>query len=221
MKRCVSKNKTKNKKTWKHHIISECNIWVLFFFFYKIHSNIQRAQSRQQKTFGDRKRKFTRSVAVDIGHEVLISQDPKKRCTGNSLGDLHQGPFTLMNITSNGVASVKKACMKVKKVNLSRLRPYYRLTGKGYKIQNVGEYMNSEYCNWWLTIAYVKLTCLNNENKNVQMISIDCCTYKMYKQRGRFCGIIAIHNWNGRWSIHMLIQVHTGKNTLGLFRKSW
>lgn len=89
-------------------------------------SNIERAQSMQQKSFQNRKRKFVRVCSVQAGYEVLLSGDPKKRKTGDTLTSQHQGPYSVSSISSKGVATIVKgsAC---KRVNVSRLRRYYRL----------------------------------------------------------------------------------------------
>ncbi|XP_076856837.1 uncharacterized protein LOC143510878 isoform X2 [Brachyhypopomus gauderio] len=93
----------------------------------KVLSNIEAAQRKQQKTFGDRKQKSAKVFAANTGDEVLISHDSKKRRTGDSLGSLHQGPYTVLDV-SKGVATLQKGVSSVQKVNISRLRPYKRLT---------------------------------------------------------------------------------------------
>ncbi|XP_076878360.1 uncharacterized protein LOC143527196 [Brachyhypopomus gauderio] len=94
----------------------------------KVLSNIEAAQRKQQKTFGDRKQKSAKVFAANTGDEVLISHDSKKRRTGDSLGSLHQGPYTVLDVSSKGVATLQKGVSSVQKVNISRLRPYNRLT---------------------------------------------------------------------------------------------
>lgn len=87
------------------------------------------AQERQQRTFGDRKRKFTRVATVEAGDECLISGASKRPRTGDTLTSQHRGPYKIGNITKKGVATVLKGSTTMK-VNVSRLRPYYRLTSK-------------------------------------------------------------------------------------------
>ncbi|XP_076864007.1 uncharacterized protein LOC143516342 [Brachyhypopomus gauderio] len=94
----------------------------------KVLSNIEAAQRKQQKTFGDRKQKSAKVFAANTRDEVLISHDSKKRCTGDSLGSLHQGPYTVLDVSSKGVATLQKGVSSVQKVNISRLQPYNRLT---------------------------------------------------------------------------------------------
>ncbi len=80
----------------------------------------------QQKSFQNRKRKFVRVCSVQAGDDVLLSRDPKKRRTGDTFTSQHQGPYTVSSISSKGVATIDKgsACQRV---NVSRLRTYYRL----------------------------------------------------------------------------------------------
>ncbi|RXN12008.1 G2 M phase-specific E3 ubiquitin- ligase-like protein [Labeo rohita] len=79
--------------------------------------NIKKAQSMQQKTFQNRKRKFVRVCSV---------QDPKRQRTGDTFTSQHQGPYTVASISSKGVATIVKGST-CQKVNVSRLRTYYRL----------------------------------------------------------------------------------------------
>ncbi|GAA6089823.1 uncharacterized protein LOC107574604 [Tachysurus ichikawai] len=92
-------------------------------------SNIERAQSMQQKSFQNRKRRFVRVCSVQAGDNVLLSGYPKKRQTGDTLTSQHQGSYSVASISSKGVATIVKgsACMRV---NVSRLRTYYRLKNK-------------------------------------------------------------------------------------------
>lgn len=92
----------------------------------RVLENIENTQARQQKTFGDRKRKFTRVETVETGDESLISGDSKKTRTGDTLTSKHKGPYIIRNITSKGVATVTKGSTS-QKVNVSRLRSYYKL----------------------------------------------------------------------------------------------
>ncbi|XP_015260530.1 PREDICTED: uncharacterized protein LOC107104926 [Cyprinodon variegatus] len=95
----------------------------------KVLQNIEMAQERQQRTFGDRKRKFTRVATVEAGDECLISGASKRPRTGDTLTSQHRGPYKIGNITKKGVATVLKGSTTMK-VNVSRLRPYYRLTNE-------------------------------------------------------------------------------------------
>ncbi|KAJ8358658.1 hypothetical protein SKAU_G00151830 [Synaphobranchus kaupii] len=90
-------------------------------------SNIEKAQMRQSKSYGDRKRKSVRQCTLNVGDEVLISQDPKKHRLREGLADLHRGPFTVRSVSSKGLATVVKDRGRLEKLNLSRLRPYHRL----------------------------------------------------------------------------------------------
>ncbi|KAJ8352213.1 hypothetical protein SKAU_G00236890 [Synaphobranchus kaupii] len=96
-------------------------------FVNQVLSNIEKAQMRQSKSYGDRKRKSVRQCTLNVGDEVLISQDPKKHRLREGLADLHRGPFTVRSISSKGLATVVKDGGRLEKLNLSRLRPYHRL----------------------------------------------------------------------------------------------
>ncbi|XP_048045727.1 uncharacterized protein LOC125267802 [Megalobrama amblycephala] len=86
--------------------------------------NIERAQKQQQKSFQNRKRKFVKVCSVQAGDDVLISGDPKKRRT-DTFKSRHQGPYNVASISSKGVATIVKGS-SVQRVNVSRLRTYYR-----------------------------------------------------------------------------------------------
>ncbi|CAM4501706.1 unnamed protein product [Leuciscus chuanchicus] len=88
--------------------------------------NIEHARGMQQNAFQNRKRKFVRVCSVQAGDDVLLSGDPKKRRTGDTFTSQHKGPFTVASISSKGVATIAKwsTCQRV---NVSRLRTYYRL----------------------------------------------------------------------------------------------
>ncbi|KAL0150938.1 hypothetical protein M9458_053750, partial [Cirrhinus mrigala] len=92
----------------------------------KVPHNIKKAQSMQQKTFQNRKRKFVRVCSVQAGDDVLLSRDPKRQRTGDTFTSQHQGPYTVASISSKGVATIVKGST-CQKVNVSRLRTYYRL----------------------------------------------------------------------------------------------
>ncbi|CAK6965364.1 hypothetical protein AMEX_G3837 [Scomber scombrus] len=89
----------------------------------KVLSNIERAQARQQKSFGYRKRKSVRVCSINVGDDVLISDIPNRRCRKETLA----GPFTVASISTKGVATVVKDNGRQQQLNVSRLRPYYRL----------------------------------------------------------------------------------------------
>ncbi len=61
----------------------------------------------QQKSFQNRKRKFVRVCSVQAGDDVLLSQDPKNRRTGDTFTSQHQGPYTVSSISSKGVEGSK------------------------------------------------------------------------------------------------------------------
>uniref|UniRef100_A0A672G6V4 Gypsy retrotransposon integrase-like protein 1 n=1 Tax=Salarias fasciatus TaxID=181472 RepID=A0A672G6V4_SALFA len=87
--------------------------------------NIERAQDSQKKAFGTRKRKRIRECFIQAGDEVLLSGDPKRRRTGDTLSNQHQGPYTVASITPKGVATIVKGST-CQRVNMSRLRNYHR-----------------------------------------------------------------------------------------------
>lgn len=91
-------------------------------------NNIEKAQAKQKKAFEAKKRKGVRQCSFKVGDEVLIAEPPKKVRKGNCLEDLHQGPFTLTSLTEKGVASVTVSG-KEQKLNIARLRPYFRSQG--------------------------------------------------------------------------------------------
>ncbi|XP_034054745.1 uncharacterized protein LOC117534612 isoform X1 [Gymnodraco acuticeps] len=92
----------------------------------KVLNNIENAQARQQKSYGKRKRNV-RICSINSGDEVLISKKPMKRSRKEGLASHHQGPFAVALVTSKGVATVVKGNGTKKQLNVSRLRPYYRL----------------------------------------------------------------------------------------------
>ncbi|KAG2457152.1 ICOSL protein, partial [Polypterus senegalus] len=103
---------------------------VPFLHSIKILKNIEKAQTRQQRSYGNRKRKLVKTCTVNIGDSVLVSENPKKQCLKPSLASRHQGPFTVSSISSKGVATVLKDDGKHHQLNVSRLRPYYSLERK-------------------------------------------------------------------------------------------
>ncbi|XP_051778562.1 uncharacterized protein LOC127526655 [Erpetoichthys calabaricus] len=97
----------------------------------KILKNIEKAQTRQQRSYGNRKRKLGKTCTVNVGDSVLISENPKKQCLKPSLASRHQGLFTVSSISSKGVATVMKDDEKHHQLSVSRLRPYYSLENRG------------------------------------------------------------------------------------------
>uniref|UniRef100_A0A8C2F3R1 Integrase catalytic domain-containing protein n=1 Tax=Cyprinus carpio TaxID=7962 RepID=A0A8C2F3R1_CYPCA len=85
---------------------------------------IERAQSMQQKSFQNCKRKFVRVCSVQAGDDVLLSRDPKKRRTGDTFTSQHQGPYTVSSISSKGVATILKgsACQCVKTEDILQIK---------------------------------------------------------------------------------------------------
>ncbi|CAK6981097.1 hypothetical protein AMEX_G3837 [Scomber scombrus] len=77
------------------------------------------------------KRKSVRVCSINVGDDVLISDIPNKRCRKETLASHHQGPFTVASISTNGLATVVKDNGRWQQLNVSRLRPYYRLESKG------------------------------------------------------------------------------------------
>ncbi|CAL9683771.1 unnamed protein product [Knipowitschia caucasica] len=68
----------------------------------KVLQNILSAQERQQKSYGERKKKRGRVVALNTGDECLISANPKSGDT------THDGPYKVVSITPKGVATAQK-----------------------------------------------------------------------------------------------------------------
>ncbi|XP_049339094.1 uncharacterized protein LOC125804031 [Astyanax mexicanus] len=95
----------------------------------KVLSNIENAQKRQQKSYRNRKRKLMSTISP--GDEVLISQDFNIKQRKDTLADRHKGPFTVDSISKKGVASVVKDNGTRCCINVSRLRPFYRLENHG------------------------------------------------------------------------------------------
>ncbi|KAL2087169.1 hypothetical protein ACEWY4_018228 [Coilia grayii] len=86
----------------------------------------------KKKTFETKKRKGVHQGSVKAGDEVLIGE-PQKKVMGNSLQDLHQGPFTLTSLTEKSVA----VSGKMKKLNVSRLRPYFRPQDHSHETEDI------------------------------------------------------------------------------------
>ncbi|XP_057193905.1 plac8 onzin related protein 1 isoform X3 [Triplophysa rosa] len=122
------------KRTLRKYVNDNHNDWDLHLpaVVYGINtanqvlSNIEKAQSRQQKSFQNSKSKYVRECSIEAGDDVLLSGDPKKMRTGDTLTSQHQGPYSVANISSKGVATIVKGSV-CKRVSVSRLRTYYRL----------------------------------------------------------------------------------------------
>lgn len=97
---------------------------VLKMLLLKVLENIKKAQERQKKSFAHRKRKNVKTVSVNLGEEVLISENPMKKRAG--LATRHEGPYLLTNLSAKGVATITTGNNQKKQLNVSRLRPYYR-----------------------------------------------------------------------------------------------
>lgn len=72
---------------------------------------------------------MVRDCLVQVGDNVLLSGDPKRKRTEDALSTIHLGPYTVAGITAKGVATIVKGSTS-QRVNLSRLRNYHRSKSK-------------------------------------------------------------------------------------------
>ncbi|KAM3590304.1 uncharacterized protein V6R79_007201 [Siganus canaliculatus] len=104
----------------------------------KVLGNIEKAQEKQKKTFAVRKRKRCKTAEISTGDEVLLSSDPKKQRLQHGLKPMHQGPFKVLCMSEKGVATIQKN-RSLQKVNVNRLRPYYRQKNTSPKSKSCGQ----------------------------------------------------------------------------------